>query len=240
MPWSETKKATIFKAMTAQYTSSDESDLSEDENGVMQLKGYRVRKLPWERSALTTVKKSLDEAYLKTLHPRLRANILERSPHPRPSTRGRPVDPLDWAVRPAAIGTPAPRLPTGSASGTSTSVSATLPCTSSPLPSVPLPDSLPTPNVTPEAESPLAVTLPSSTCRPATITPTTCSRRDADGALVSRAARPLQPVRSSLVNPPNNYHKNTDSSKRRKTTAKRKLCSWFQNDNLYLLNFWFS
>ena len=70
MPWSETKKATIFKAMTAQYTSSDESDLSEDENGVMQLKGYRVRKLPWERSALTTVKKSLDEAYLKTLHPR--------------------------------------------------------------------------------------------------------------------------------------------------------------------------
>ena len=58
MPWSETKKATIFKAMTAQYTSSDESDLSEDENGVMQLKGYRVRKLPWERSALTTVKKA--------------------------------------------------------------------------------------------------------------------------------------------------------------------------------------
>jgi len=32
----------------------------------MQLKGYRVKKLRWERSALTTVKKTLDEAYLKT------------------------------------------------------------------------------------------------------------------------------------------------------------------------------
>ena len=219
MPWSESKKAAIYKAMTVQYTSSDESDLSEDENGAMQLKGYQVKKLPWERSALTTVKKTLDEAYLKTLHPRLRANILERSLHARPSTRSPPVDPLDWAVRPAATGTPAPRRPAGSASGISASVSV-----------VPSPDSLPTPNVTPESASPLAVALPSSTHRPTAITLTTSRGPNlSDGAQVRRAAMSLQPERSSLVNPPkitqNNCRKNSDSTKRRKTAAKRKLCA---------------
>ena len=41
------------------YTSSDESDFSEDENGERYLTGYLVLlKLPWERSRMTKAKKA--------------------------------------------------------------------------------------------------------------------------------------------------------------------------------------
>ena len=45
MPWSKAKKETIARALTLEYTSSDESNLSEDENEVVQLTGYLVKKL---------------------------------------------------------------------------------------------------------------------------------------------------------------------------------------------------
>ena len=67
MPWSKAKKEPIARALTLEYTSSDESNLSEDENEVVQLTGYLVKKLPWERSTLTSVKQKLDQAYLKAL-----------------------------------------------------------------------------------------------------------------------------------------------------------------------------
>ena len=58
MPWSEEKKALVEQAVgSSQYTSSDESDFSDDENGQPTLSGYLVKKLPRERSALTKVKK---------------------------------------------------------------------------------------------------------------------------------------------------------------------------------------
>ena len=98
MPWSEEKKATIEKALTWDYTSSDESDVSEDENG-SYLRGYLVKKFTWERSALRGVKKALDEAYLKSLSPRVRVNVLQRRVHPQPSKRGPPVNGFGWAVR---------------------------------------------------------------------------------------------------------------------------------------------
>ena len=41
-----------------EYTSSDESDLSEDEDGNIINSAYLVKKLPWERSTLTNVKKT--------------------------------------------------------------------------------------------------------------------------------------------------------------------------------------
>ena len=41
-----------------EYTSSDESDLSEDEDGDVIVSAYLVKKLPWERSTLTNVKKT--------------------------------------------------------------------------------------------------------------------------------------------------------------------------------------
>ena len=43
----------------------DESDFSDDENGQPKLSGHLVKKLPWERSALTKVKKALDDAHIK-------------------------------------------------------------------------------------------------------------------------------------------------------------------------------
>jgi len=84
-------------------------------------------------------------------------------------------------VRPAATETPTTRPPTGRALGTPASVSASLPHTSTPLPVVASPTSLPTLDttslptldITQESTSPLAVSLPSSTHRPAAITPTT-------------------------------------------------------------------
>ena len=37
----------VIKSRT--YTSSDESDFSEDENGESRVAGYLVKRLPWER-----------------------------------------------------------------------------------------------------------------------------------------------------------------------------------------------
>ena len=99
MPWSEEKKAKIAKALNWDYTSSDVSDMSEDENGGSHLSGYLVKKFTWERMALRNVKKTLDEAYLKSLPVRVRANVLVRRAHPLPSKRGPPANGVAWAVR---------------------------------------------------------------------------------------------------------------------------------------------
>lgn len=59
MPWSTEEKMEIQNAVgSMEYTSSDESDLSEDEDGNVIVSGYLVNKLPWERSTLTNVKKT--------------------------------------------------------------------------------------------------------------------------------------------------------------------------------------
>ena len=82
MPWTEEKKAmveVVIKSPT--YTSSDESDFSEDENGESHLAGYLVKKFPWERSALTKAKKALDNAYMRSLNPRARVNLMRRDSH---------------------------------------------------------------------------------------------------------------------------------------------------------------
>ena len=66
MPWSEEKNALVEQAVGSfQYTSSDESHFSDDENGQPKLSGYLVKKLPWERSALTKVEKALDDPHIK-------------------------------------------------------------------------------------------------------------------------------------------------------------------------------
>ena len=111
MPWSEERKATIAKVLTWDYTSSDESDMSEDENGLTCLKGYVVKKLSWEKTTLRNAKKALDDAYIKSLPPRVRANVLERRVHHTPSKRGPPPDALQWAVRITTPETP-PVTPT--------------------------------------------------------------------------------------------------------------------------------
>ena len=115
MPWSEEKKVQIERAIgSIEYTSSDESDLSEGENGVQKLSGYLVKKIPWERSALAKVKRSLDDAALERLTPRARANFLPRRGHTHQSDRQWPLDSLDWAVRPPPASTPASNQPVSS------------------------------------------------------------------------------------------------------------------------------
>ena len=59
MPWSTEEKIEIQNAIgSMEYTSSDESDLSEDEDGNVIVSAYLVKKLPWETSTLTNVKKT--------------------------------------------------------------------------------------------------------------------------------------------------------------------------------------
>ena len=59
MPWSTEEKMEIQNAVgSMEYTSSDESDLSEDEDGNVTVSAYLVKKLPWERCTLTNVKKT--------------------------------------------------------------------------------------------------------------------------------------------------------------------------------------
>ena len=71
-------------------------------------------KNPWERSALAKVKRSLDDAALERLSPRARANFLPRRGHTHQSDRQRPLDSLDWAVRPPPASTPASNQPISS------------------------------------------------------------------------------------------------------------------------------
>ena len=60
MPWSTEEKIEIQKVIDSmEYTSSDESDLSEDEDGNVIVSAYLVKKLPRERSTLTNVKENL-------------------------------------------------------------------------------------------------------------------------------------------------------------------------------------
>jgi len=93
MPWSEEKKSLVEQAVgSSQYTSSDKSDFSDDENGQPKLSGYLVKKLPWERSALTRVKKALDDAHVKSLNVQARVNMVARRLHPMPSTKPRPIE----------------------------------------------------------------------------------------------------------------------------------------------------
>ena len=59
MPWSTEEKKEIQNAIgSMEYTSSDESDLSEDEDGNVIVLAYLVKKLSWERSTLTNVRKT--------------------------------------------------------------------------------------------------------------------------------------------------------------------------------------
>ena len=59
MPWSTEEKIEIQNVIgSMEYTSSDESDLSEDEDGNVIVSAYLVKKLSWERSTLTNVRKT--------------------------------------------------------------------------------------------------------------------------------------------------------------------------------------
>ena len=183
MPWSEERKAAIELAVgSTSYTSSDESDFSEDENGERVLSGYLVKKLPWERTTLTKAKKVLDDAYKKSLNPRARVNLVTRRVHPRPSTRCPPTNVLEWAVR---VQEPTPSSGTRPAAAMTPSSSARLETISTHTPSPriasPSPHTiLPTSTATAHSmRSPTMATPSRSTHISTTVAPSThdCSSR---------------------------------------------------------------
>ncbi|XP_073253174.1 uncharacterized protein [Porites lutea] len=182
MPWSNEKKAQVEEAVgSLAYTSSDESDFSEDESGQSKLSRYLVKRLPWERTSLTKAKRELNEAYSRSLESK-RVHLVTRRPHPMPSTRRRPTEPLEWPVR---AENPAPTPGTRPSSST---------CTRTP--------SHPTPAVIP----------PTSTRPPSSGTPPTRTRPPSSGTPPTRTHPPssgTQPTRTcppSSGTPPNSTH----------------------------------
>ena len=85
------EKKALARVLTREYTSSDESDLFEDEEGHQFVKAFLIKKLPWERTV------ELHRAHLN-MNPSTRCKRLDRKVHPEPSTRPLPSDVLHWAV----------------------------------------------------------------------------------------------------------------------------------------------
>ena len=169
------------------YTSSDESDFSEDENGERYLTGYLL-KLPWERSRMTKAKKAFDDVYIRSLNPRARVNLVSRRAHARPSARCRPIGGLEWAVRSEeAVHTPSsPLLATTNPSpGTQPTITTTpshRACPTSVRP--PTPPHPPSARTSPTTMATLSLSIHPST----SVTPLTCTNSSMM-AIPSRGSR---------------------------------------------------
>ena len=77
LDWEDSKKERCKKFLIADYTSSDESEMSEDENG-LDVKRFVTKRLSWEGVKLTELKNFLDLAYKRSLSPHLRNLQTER------------------------------------------------------------------------------------------------------------------------------------------------------------------
>ena len=97
LDWEDDKKKRVRKFFTIEYTSSDESELSEDE------------RLSWESSRLRELKDLLDLTYKKSLSPHVRNFQTERVFGERFSSGGPPPNAPKWALKsgPMATSTPA-------------------------------------------------------------------------------------------------------------------------------------
>lgn len=71
LDWEDDKKKRVRKFFTIEYTSSDESELSEDETGP-DVKRFVTKRLSWESSRLRELKDLLDLTYKKSLSPHVR------------------------------------------------------------------------------------------------------------------------------------------------------------------------
>ena len=109
MDWDDGKKEWCCKFLTFDYTSSDESEISEDENGE-DAKRFVTKRLAWESSKLRELKDLLDRSYRKSLNPHVRNFQTARVVGERFSVRGPPPDAPKWAVKsnycPVATSTP--------------------------------------------------------------------------------------------------------------------------------------
>ena len=103
MDWEEKKKERCKNFLVPDYTSSDESELSEDENGC-NVKRFVVKRLSWESQRLRELKDSLDLTYKKSLiPPHARRFQTERVVGERCSSRRPPTNALKWALKNESI-----------------------------------------------------------------------------------------------------------------------------------------
>lgn len=109
MDWEEAKKERVKQCLTKEYTSSDESEVSEDESGD-KTKRFVVKRLSWEGRKLRELKDSLDLYYRTRLN---RSSIRlqsERVLRDSFSQRGPPENAPKWTLKnsflPVATSTP--------------------------------------------------------------------------------------------------------------------------------------
>lgn len=108
LDWEDNKKERAKKFCTTEYTSSDESELSEDETGP-DVKRFVTKRLAWESPRLRELKDLLDLAYKKSLSHHVRNFQTQRVIGERVSSRGPPPNAPKWALKsgPLATSTPA-------------------------------------------------------------------------------------------------------------------------------------
>ena len=110
MGWDEAKREKVKKCLTIDYTSSDESELSEDEDGGV-IKRFITKRLSWEGSKLRDLKDSLDLYYKTKLNPQRVKLQTERVFGEVFSQRSVPPNAPRWAIKsstlPVATSTPA-------------------------------------------------------------------------------------------------------------------------------------
>ncbi|XP_044168064.1 uncharacterized protein LOC122952075 isoform X1 [Acropora millepora] len=107
LDWEDSKKERCKKFLIADYTSSDESEMSEDENG-LDVKRFVTKRLSWEGVKLTELKNFLDLAYNRSLSPHLKNLQTERVVGNKVSLRGSPPCAPKWTVRPSPLATSSP------------------------------------------------------------------------------------------------------------------------------------
>ena len=110
MGWDEAKREKVKKCLTIDYTSSDESELSEDEDGGV-IKRFITKRLSWEGSKLRDLKDSLDLYYKTKLNPQRVKLQTEWVFGEVFSQRSVPPNAPRWAIKsstsPVATSTPA-------------------------------------------------------------------------------------------------------------------------------------
>ena len=92
--WEDDKKERVKKFFAIEYTSSDESELSEDETGP-DVKRFVTKRLAWESARLRELKDKLDLTYKKSLSHHMRNFRTERVIGERFSSRGPHQMPLN-------------------------------------------------------------------------------------------------------------------------------------------------
>lgn len=109
MDWEEARKERVKQYLTKEHTSSDESEVSEDESGDTT-KRFAVKRLSWEGRKLRELKDSLDLYYRRKLNQSSKRLQSERVLSDSFSQWGPPENAPKWTLKqsylPVATSTP--------------------------------------------------------------------------------------------------------------------------------------